>query len=145
MITCEFENGNKTSLRHAVVDVLIIDHGKVLMVKRAHHLLEAGKYALVGGYVDRDETTQEAAKREAKEETGYQIKIEKLLHIKDNPDRKGEDRQNISFVYLASVIKKVSEPDIESTDVKWFDLDKLPSEEEFAFDHFTDVMGYLNQ
>ncbi len=145
MITCEFENGNKASLRHVVVDILIIEKGKILLVKRAPHLLNGGKFALVGGYVDRDETTIEAAIREAEEETGYRITINKLLRIKDNPNRKGEDRQNISFVYLATVIDKISEPDDESTDVRWFDLHELPSEEEFAFDHYEDVMGYLEQ
>jgi len=145
MINCTFENGNKASLRHAVVDVLVIHEGKILLVKRAAHLSNGGKYGLVGGFVDRDETTKEAAIREVQEETGYRIKIDRLLQIVDSPNRPAEDRQNISFVYIASVIDKVSEPDNESSEVKWFDLEKLPKESEFAFDHYKNIEVYLNE
>ena len=71
MINCEFENGNKASLRHVVVDNLVLKDGKILLVKRTGKLLEGGKWGLAGGYVDRDETVKEAAKREILEETGY--------------------------------------------------------------------------
>jgi len=139
MIDCTFENGNKASLRHVVVDILIVKDDKVLLVKRAEGYLEGGKYAIPGGYVDRDETLKEAAKREALEETGYTIEIESLFRTIDNPNRKGEDRQNISFVYLAKPIEKVSDHDHEITNTKWFELDNLPPESEIAFDHFESI------
>lgn len=145
MITCTFENGGKASLRHVVVDVLVIHEGKILLVKRAAHLSNPGKYGLVGGYVDRDETTKGAAIREVQEETGYLVAIDRLLHIIDSPDRPAEDRQNISFVYVASVKEKVSKPDDESSEVAWFDLEKLPTESEFAFDHYKSIKSYLNE
>ena len=67
----------------------------------------------------------------------------KLLEIKDNPDRKGEDRQNVSLVYLVEVGDKEANPDGEAEEVVWFDVDKLPAEEEWAFDHFEIVKKYL--
>lgn len=143
MISCEFEDGNSANLRHVVVDVLVIENNKILLVKRASHLSNGGKYGLVGGYVNRDETIEEAALREVKEETGYQIEIVRQLRVVDNPNRPQEDRQNVAFVFLAKPVKKVGEPDDESSEVKWFPLDKLPSEEEFAFDHFEDIALYL--
>jgi ADP-ribose pyrophosphatase YjhB (NUDIX family) len=145
MITCEFENGNKASLRHVVIDVLIIKDGKILLTKRAPHLLGGGKYGLIGGYVERGETTAQAAVREAREETGYNTTIEKLLFVNDSPNRPGEDRQNISFVYVASAGEKVSEPDNESSEVTWFDLKNLPHKDEFAFDHYQNIERYLHE
>lgn len=138
MITCAFENGNKASLRHAVVDVIIVNVKKnqILLVKRAAHLSNPNKYALPGGFVNRDETIAEAAKRETLEETGYDIDILKLVEIIDNPHRKGEDRQNISFLYLAQAGEKIAQSDNEVSECKWFDLNNLPNEEKFAFDHF---------
>jgi 8-oxo-dGTP diphosphatase len=143
MINCIFENGNKASLRHVAVDILIINNNKILLVKRALRLIEGGKYGLIGGYLDRDETIIEGAIREVKEETGYNINIIGLLRIKNKPDRDGEDRQIISFVFVAEALDKVGEADDESTEVTWFDLNNLPAKENFAFDHYDDIALYL--
>lgn len=142
MLTCVFEDGGKTSLRHVVVDTLVIKDNKILLVKRALHLSNGGKFGLIGGYVDRDETIREAVHREVLEETGYKVEIVRLLRIKDNPNRPREDRQNIAFSYIAHALEKVGEADDESTEVTWFDLDKLPGENEFAFDHYEDIVLY---
>ena len=55
MLTCTFEDGNKNSLRHVVVDTIVCKDGKVLLVKRIGKLLEGGKWGLVGGFVERDD------------------------------------------------------------------------------------------
>lgn len=144
MITCTFEDGGTASFRHVVTDVLVIDGEKILLVKRAPHLSNGGKYGLIGGYIDRDETIEQGAIREVKEETGYDIVIQKLLRIKDKPDRPKEDRQNISFVYIAKPMGRTGMPDNESTEVRWFNLTELPSEESFAFDHYQDIQLYLS-
>lgn len=143
MINCTFENGKKASLRHAVADVLLIDGNKILLVKRAAHLSNPNKWTIIGGYADRNETVEECAKREALEETGFQVEIISLFKINDYPDRKGEDRQNISFIFLAKPVKQVKEADIESSQIRWFNLDKLPPSDEFAFDHFEQIQLYL--
>jgi len=143
MIACTFEDGNEASLRHVVVDTLVIKNKQILLVKRAPHLLNGGKFGLVGGFVDRDETLEEAVRREVLEETGYKVKVERMLRIKDSPNRRGEDRQNISFSFIATALDKVGDADNESTEVTWFDLDQLPPADQFAFDHYEDVMLYL--
>lgn len=143
MIRCEFENGNKASLRHVVVDVILIKDGKLVMIKRAEKLVEGGKWALVGGYVERDEDIVDAAKREVFEETGYRVKDITLLRIKSNPDRPHEDTQNISFVYFANAGDKEGEHDWEVTDIKVYALDKLPPQEQIAFDHYDDIQAYM--
>lgn len=143
MISCKFENGRGASLRHVVANILILKGNKILLVKRAASLINPNLWGLVGGFVDRDETIEEAALRESIEETGYQIKIKTLLRIADNPDRPKEDRQNISFVYTAKALNKVGERDWESSQIKWFDLNNLPPKGEFAFDHYENIQLYL--
>jgi len=143
MITCNFEDGGRTLLRHVVVDTLVLKAKKILLVKRAAKLLEGGKWGLIGGFVGRDENIKEAAKREVFEETGYRIENITLLAINDRPDRPHEDRQNIAFVFFANAKKKEGKSDWESTSQEWFPLDALPKEEEVAFDHYKDIKLYI--
>ncbi|MFA4994788.1 MAG: NUDIX hydrolase [Bdellovibrionales bacterium] len=142
MITCEFENGNKARLRHVVVDSLVLMGDKILLVKRAARLIEGGKWGLVGGFVDRDETIKEAVAREVLEETGYTVDKITLFHVIDVPDRPNEDRQNVSFVHFCTALEKIAAADDESDEQKWFSLSALPSKEEMAFDHFSSIQLY---
>jgi len=143
MLKCTFENGNDAKLRHVVVDTLLIDKTKILLVKRAANLPEGGKWGLVGGYVERNETILQAASREIREETGYLLKKLELLTVVDNPNRKNDqDRQNISFVCVGEVGDKIGESDWEVTSQQWFDLNELPLEFEIAFDHYEIIMVY---
>ena len=75
----------------------------VLAVKRGKGTPDpeyVGCYCLPCGYVDFDETIEEAAMRELREETGIVVSQSKfnLVGINDNP--KEDKRQNISFRYL---------------------------------------------
>ena len=143
MITCYFENSKKAAhLRHVVVDMLVIDGKKILLVKRGGKWLEPGKWALPGGFLDMDETGEQAALRELKEETGYTGKIIKLFQLIDNPRRRHEDRQNVTLIYLVEPFKQVGGSDDEIAEVKWFDLDHLPSPQDFAFDHLKMIRQY---
>ena len=142
MITCTFENGNTASLRHGVVDVLVLQNDKLLLVKRAEKLLEAGKWALVGGYVERDENLLQTVEREIREETGYTVKDITFLCVRHNPDRPHEDRQNISFVFFCTAVEKKGESDWEVVDQQWFAFDKLPEKEMIAFDHMKNIELY---
>lgn len=145
MIVCEFEDGGKGSLRHAVVGAIAInDNNEVLITKRASHLTGGNKYSIPGGFLDRDENTREAVLRELLEETGYVGEIVKLLRVEDSPNRRKENRQNVNFVYLVKVISGEPKLNSEVTEIKWFSEKDLPSEEEFAFDHRDDVMLYFN-
>jgi len=143
MITCFFENKNKAYLRHVTVDAILVEGAKILLVKRAAGLPCAGKYALPGGYLNRDETLEEGVLREVKEETGYKGEIICLFRINDRPDRKGEDRQNVDFVFIVKAKKKIGNPDKEVEKTVWFDFDNLPKSSDFAFDHFENVMLYV--
>jgi 8-oxo-dGTP diphosphatase len=143
MITCIFENDGKSSLRHVCVDVIVLNkHGQILLAKRTGKLLEGGKWGLIGGFVDRDETAAQGAEREIMEETGYHVKDLTLLRLNDNPNRPHEDRQNITFAYFCTATKKTGEHDWESDELKWFDIDELPPADQIAFDHLSNIELY---
>ena len=78
----------------------------VLTVRRGEETPDSeyiGAICLPCGYLDYDETTQEAAARELFEETGIEVNpLElKLLSINDNPN--DDKRQNITFRYFIEV------------------------------------------
>lgn len=145
MITCYFENSKtQVNLRHVVVDALMINGKKILLVKRGPgSFIEVGKWALPGGYMEMNETCEQAVIREVREETGYDCEVIKLFRLNDNPKRPVENnRQNVSVIYLVKPLEKIGAPDHEVSEIKWFDLDNLPSAKNMAFDHLDTIKLY---
>src|SRR3990172_9015066 len=64
----------------AVGTIISDEHSRVVLVKRA---IEPGygKWVFPGGYVDRGEEVQAAAVREAREETGLEVRLDRLINI----------------------------------------------------------------
>lgn len=142
MINCTFETGNiaNPGIRHVTTSNIVLnDKNQVIMCLRGSKngvpILESGKWGLLGGFVDRDETIVESVRREVMEESGWTIDEVSLFCINDNPNRPKEDRQNIDFVYIARVVSQKAVIDEEVRELRWFDLDKLPPEDQIAFDH----------
>jgi ADP-ribose pyrophosphatase YjhB (NUDIX family) len=146
MIKCKFEDGGNGDLRHVTMGAIIVNQEKtqILLGKRSLKLTNGGKYNLPGGFLGRDETTSTAILREVLEETGYKARIVALFRINDRPDRPQEDRQNVDFAYIVEVTEKVGGRDWESTEIKWHDLNNLPTTKEFAFDHRETIDLFLN-
>jgi 8-oxo-dGTP diphosphatase len=144
MIVCELENKDLVKLRHVTVDCIVIIENKILLVRRStDSLVEPGKYALPGGYLDRDETPTEGAIRELLEETGYQARQATLFRIVGSPNRPGDDRQAIDFVFTVEEVQQVGEADNEVTEVSWFELTNLPDLNNIAFDHYESIQRYM--
>jgi 8-oxo-dGTP diphosphatase len=143
VITCAFEDGGRARLRHVAVHAIVEKDDSLLLVKRAPHLSEGGKWGLPGGFLNRDETLAEGALRELREETGWEGRVVSLLRINSRPDRPHEDRQNIAVDFLIEPLEKRGEPDAESTDVQWIPIDRVLSLD-LAFDHIDSVRSYLD-
>ena len=143
MITCTSENGRRASLRHVVVHAVVEKDGALLLVRRAPHLLEGDKWGLPGGFLDRDESLSDGILRELREETGWEGQVSALLRINSRPDRPGEDRENVAFDFVVTPVRRVGEPDEESSAVEWVPLDRLPPLHSLAFDHGDTVHLYL--
>jgi 8-oxo-dGTP diphosphatase len=134
MITCRFEDGVDTYLRHMTADVIALRDGELLLVRRAVHLIEGGKLAIPGGYMDRDETIVDTATREFREETGYAASNVRLFNLESRPHREPSGRQNVTAMFIADVDEQVGEPDAESTELCWISLAEAAGAG-LAFDH----------
>lgn len=58
--------------------VLVVQEGRLLLLKRAYHPWK-GAWNLPAGYVEVDETPEQAAIREVQEETGLVVTLDRLL------------------------------------------------------------------
>ncbi|HEX3034827.1 MAG TPA: NUDIX hydrolase [Thermodesulfobacteriota bacterium] len=120
------------SITLTVDPIIITDDGKVVLVKRSFDPYK-DHWALPGGIVDYGETVEDAVIREAKEETGFDIKIEKLVGVYSDPKRDPRGHF-VSVCFLTKVgggELKISE---ETKEVKLFSKEELKSLK-FAFDH----------
>jgi 8-oxo-dGTP diphosphatase len=106
------------------VGVLIERNGKILLGKRCEGWAN-GTWTLIGGKLKSDETYVEAAKREAREETGLEIDDLELItkHVNDI-----DGLPYITFGFKPRIVKgepKVMEPD-EIERWEWFSPNNLP-------------------
>lgn len=65
-------------LHSKAVNAVIIDNNKLLTVKRKE-IPWLGMYVMPGGRIEKGESGEQAVIREVKEETGFDIKVEKYL------------------------------------------------------------------
>jgi len=80
-----------------------------------------GKWVFPGGYVDRGESPEEAAVREALEETGLGIRLGGLVNIYSYA-RRGI----IMIIYEAEATGGQARLSPESLDVRWVTADRIP-------------------
>lgn len=105
---------------------------KVLLIKRALEPFR-GRWALPGGFVQLDESLEEGARRELREETGLEGVYLEQLYTFGRPDRDPRERV-ITVAYYALIpsdrIELKAATDAEG--VGWFGIGELPV---LAFDH----------
>ncbi|NLX19956.1 MAG: NUDIX hydrolase [Desulfobulbus sp.] len=116
------------------VDIIIETEGGVVLIKRRN---PPYGWALPGGFVDYGESFEEAARREAAEETGLSVTLTTQLHTYSDPNR--DPRQHTaSTVYIATASgKPVAADDAQHADV--FRQDSLPP---LVFDHARILQDY---
>ncbi len=121
----------KHGYRVATVDPVIVRDNKVLLQRRSFGKLK-GYWVLPGGKVDRGEDTWGACIREAREETGLDVSIVKMVGFYDDPDRDPE-KDAVSIAFLCRPLKGEPRLSGEATEIKWFPIDELP--DKMGFDH----------
>lgn len=108
------------------VGVLAERGGRLLLVRRNHEP-KRGQWSFPSGYVDAGEVLEEAAAREAKEETGLDVRIERLLGAYSS-----RGHRVIFLAYAARVVRGRICVGPECQDVRFFQPDALPP---LAFQH----------
>ena len=103
---------------------------QVLLIERGIEPYK-GRWAFPGGFLKIDETAEEGALRELKEETGLEGAYMEQFHTFSAPERDPRERV-ITIAYYALVkIQEVKGGD-DAASARWFPLDDIPS---LAFDH----------
>jgi len=110
-----------------VAGVIPVHDGRVLLVRRAMNPAR-GTWVFPGGYVDRGEAVEDAARRETWEETGLRVHLERLLGVYS---REGDE------VVLIVYVGRVDSDDVvigsEEIEAAWFAPDKLPDAATLGF------------
>ena len=112
----------------AGVGVLLVDElGQVLLTLRKLPP-EADYWSIVGGKLDFLEPLEHCAIREAREEVGVEITIERLLCVTDHRlPREGQHRVSPAFLgRIVSGEARNCEPQ-KTREVSWFTLGELPA------------------
>ena len=120
------------------VDIIIeMAGGGIILIKRKNPPFG---WALPGGFVDYGESLEDAAIREAREETSLDITLTSQFHTYSDPQRDPR-KHTISTVYLAKAEGTPVAAD-DAQEVGIFTRETLPHP--LAFDHGKIVTSYFN-
>lgn len=152
--------------RHFTATAFIVDSAKRTLL--LHHK-RLGRWMPPGGHIDADETPQDAAKRECKEETGLDVEIlgetqpdlfaqdpdegcmlkkpfAMLLENIPASEERGEGaHQHMDFLFLARPIDETQIPvlaEAEGREMRWFTRDEIASLDQET-EIFANVRAYL--
>lgn len=118
------------------VDVIIEVGGRIVLIRRKY---PPPGWAIPGGFIDAGETAQDAAVREALEETGLRVTLTALLGVYSDPMRDAR-KHTISTVYIGMAEGLPSGGD-DAAEARLFSEDNLPTP--LAFDHAQILADYF--
>ena len=105
---------------------IIYDREKgILFEKRTDN----GMWCIPGGAMELGETSEEALRREVREETSLEISEPKLFDVRANVHMVYPNGDEVYYTDIVYVIEKYSgdlDSDDESSELKWFGLNELP-------------------
>lgn len=104
---------------------------KILLIQRGNEPFK-GCWAFPGGFMNMDETTEQCARRELKEETGLEIGEIKQVGAYSAVDRDPRGRTiTVAYITYIPQILPVTGLD-DAAEAKWWPINALPP---LAFDH----------
>ena len=109
------------------VGVVVVMDSSVLLVKRGQ---EPGKglWSVPGGLIELGEKLEDAAQREVKEETGIDVRIDKLLGVANNIVRDDDGKTRFHYVlidYLAHPLTTLVKAQSDASEAKWVQFKDL--------------------
>jgi mutator protein MutT len=95
---------------HPIVSVgaVIVDRGRVLLVRRAHEPLK-GEWSLPGGGVEIGETLEAALVREVREETGMRVSVGPVVDVLDRIHPAADGRIEFHYVIVDYLCRATEE------------------------------------
>ncbi|MFH1010467.1 MAG: NUDIX hydrolase [bacterium] len=113
---------------YPTVDILFHRSGEVLLIRRRNEPLG---WALPGGFVDYGESAEQAARREALEETGLTPRHLRQFRVYSQPGRDPRFH-TLTVIFLAEPEGEIRAGD-DAAEARWFAIRALPTD--MAFDH----------
>lgn len=110
------------------VAVLIEQDGRLLLGRRGPNAAAAGRWSFPAGFVDRGERVEDAAVREAREETGLGVRLDRLIGLYS-----AAGDPVVLAVYAATAFAGAPAPADDLVELAFFPLEDLP-EPAFAHD-----------
>ncbi len=124
---------------YPTVDIIIelLDYeNKIVLIERNN---EPKGWAIPGGFVDMGESLEDAARREAKEETNLDVNL--YVQLKTYSDPKRDPRfHTVSTVFIATASGMPVAGD-DAKNIKIYSMDELP--DNLAFDHNLILKDYI--
>lgn len=118
------------------VDIIIETGDGIVLIERQNFPYG---WALPGGFVDYGERLENAAKREAKEETSMDVNLVEQFHCYSDPDRDPR-HHTVTTVYIAEA-KGIPKGSDDAKKAQIFTKEKIP--DQLTFDHDKILKDYF--
>jgi 8-oxo-dGTP diphosphatase len=124
------------------VDIIIQKDSQILLVKRKKEPFR-GLFALPGGFVNEGERVEDAAKREAKEETSLDIELVDILGVYSDPNRdpRGHLMSTVFVGKIAHNNKAEALAQDDADEIEWINFEEVDTSS-LAFDHQKIISDY---
>ncbi len=119
------------------VDIIIEIEGGIVLIERKN---PPHGWALPGGFVDYGESFEQAAVREAMEETGLTVTLVRQFHTYSDPER--DQRQHTASTVFIATASGTPQGADDAVQAKIFSRETLPK---LVFDHAKILADYLGQ
>jgi mutator protein MutT len=133
-----------SSHRVASAAAAVFDEQKRILL---HRRTDNGKWSLPGGMIEIGETAEQAVVREVREETGYEVRVTRLIGIYSDPAHtsvtypEGNTVHYINLLFECEVLSGAPQLNEESSAIEWFSPEDLPHP--FVSNHFPRVSDAL--
>ena len=117
--------GHQRIILNAAGAIITREDGKILLQRRSDN----GNWSLIGGLMELDETFEQTALREIREETGLEVRLDYLVGVYHNRRAEwpnGDKAHVVCAVYKASILSGEPRIDEESLELRFFDPKDMP-------------------